>query len=135
MQVNRNECTRYCICVLTLLYMAQHAQLFRAVHARFWMQPNTLLAVFLGAGLLPLLRAAGPQFTCFTDTKVQILTLTAPAIAAAAARVAGGLFFFDAKISLPRPPAALARLHDYYIGACWVCAALLVGLQVLSLLA
>ena len=117
--------------------MAQHAQLFRAVHARFWMQPNTLLAVFLGAGLLPLLRAAGPQFTCFTDTKVQILTLTPPAIAAAAvaARVAGGLFFFDTKISLRRPPAALVRPRDCYIGACWVCAALLVGLQVLSLLA
>ena len=122
------------MCPHTATHTSQHAQLFRAVHARFWMQPNTLLAVFLGVGLRSLLRAAGPHFTCFTDTKVQILTLAAPAIAAAAARVAGGLFFSE-KISLRRPPAALAQLRECYIGACWVCAALLVGLQVLSLLA
>ena len=34
----------------------RHRQLFRAVHARFWLQPNTLLAVFLGAGVEPLIR-------------------------------------------------------------------------------
>lgn len=35
-----------------------HGKLFRSVHARFWLQPNTILAIFLGVGVLPVMRMA-----------------------------------------------------------------------------
>ena len=51
---------------------SSHRDLFRAVHARFWLQPNAILGVLLGVGLFPLMLAA----------------LAAPA--RAAARASGG---------------------------------------------
>ena len=38
---------------------ARHGKLFRSVHARFWLQANTILAVFLGVGVLPCMRGVG----------------------------------------------------------------------------
>ena len=60
----------------------RHGELFRSVHARFWLQPNTILATFLGFGMLSVMRGV-VAVACFGCCSARVRQGACWALAAA----------------------------------------------------